>query len=225
MEYWLAFLIGFFGSMHCIGMCGPIVLAYTTHGMQQPPSLVASLSSHLTYNAGRVLSYTLVGGILGALGGGVAAIEGVAFWFSLLSGVLLILLGLSLIKRIPWLPTPMQKSVGGASLSDRFYRATFGALITQRTLESKFMVGLLTSLLPCGLLYPMFLKAASSGSALSGALTMFWFGVGIIPALMATGLAGSFLGAHVRRWGTIAAALVILLMGMVLILRAFGAHG
>jgi sulfite exporter TauE/SafE len=224
VDYWLSFLTGFFGSMHCVGMCGPIVLGYSTQGLQQPSALLSSLPSHLTYNGGRVLSYTLVGGFLGAVGGGIAALHGVAFWFSLVSGALLIVFGISILNVVPWLRLPAELSFESPSRSILFraYRATFGSLITRKSLESKLYIGLLTALLPCGLLYSMFLKAASSGGAITGALTMFWFGLGIVPALVVTGLASSIFGMKMRKWGNAVAAVIVVVMGMMLILRAFG---
>jgi sulfite exporter TauE/SafE len=103
----------------------------------------------------------------------------------------------------------------------RIYRAVYGSLIAQKGLESKFYIGLLTPLLPCGLLYSMFLKAASTASVLQGALVMASFGAGIVPALVVAGFASSYFGNKLRYWGDKIAAVTIILMGLALLWRAF----
>jgi sulfite exporter TauE/SafE len=222
MDYWLAFLAGLFGSMHCVGMCGPIVLGYSTQGNSGDSSLLTHLTAHLAYNSGRVLSYTIVGAFLGFLGGSVTALHEIGYWFSLLLGILLVLAGVSLLRLLPRFSAAAQVNFEQRTRNILFliYRKTFGALIGQKNLESKFYIGLMTPLLPCGLLYAMFLKAIAAGSFLSGAVTMFLFGVGIVPALVVTGLASSYFGQKLRVWGDKIAAVTILLMGLSLIWRA-----
>lgn len=222
MDYWLAFLAGLFGSMHCVGMCGPIVLAYSTQGSSEQSSPLSHLTAHLSYNSGRVLSYTLVGAFLGLLGGNVTGLHEIGYWFSLLLGILLVLAGVSLLRLLPRFSVAAQINVEQQTrnLLFRLYRKIFGVLIGQRNLESKFYIGLMTPLLPCGLLYAMFLKAIGAGSFLNGALTMFLFGVGIVPALVVTGIASSYFGQKLRVWGDKIAAVTILLMGLSLIWRA-----
>jgi len=227
LDYSLSFLAGLFGSMHCVGMCGAIVMGYSTQGFaeQTPPS--SALASHLTYNSGRVLSYAIIGGIVGGLGAGITTLQDIAFWFSVVAGVLLLLLGISLLRILPGFATSAQLVLESRTrnLLFRVYQAVYGSLIAQKGLESKFYIGLLTPLLPCGLLYSMFLKAASTASVLQGALVMACFGAGIVPALVATGFASSYFGNKLRYWGDKLAAVTVLLMGLVLLWRAFGVPG
>jgi sulfite exporter TauE/SafE len=224
MDYGLPFLAGLFGSMHCVGMCGPIVLSYSTNSPTQPPSLSRSLSAHLTYNLGRILSYTLVGGILGGIGSGVLLLKDLGYWFSLLAGVLMVFTGISLLRVIPFLSSPATLSFEQTTknIFFRAYRAVYSTLLAHQSVESKFYLGLLTPLLPCGLLYSMFLKAASSATVAHGALTMFSFGLGIAPALILTGFAGRYVGGRLRSVGDKLGAATILVMGVVLIGRAIG---
>jgi sulfite exporter TauE/SafE len=224
MDYWLSFLAGFFGSMHCVGMCGPIVLSYSARGLEGSPSLSASLSAHLTYNAGRVLSYSLLGGILGGLHAGIAVLQDVGFWFSLVAGVLMTLMGLSLLRLLPtFSPSP---TISFDRITKNFlfqaYRALYSTLISQKGLESKFYLGMFTPLLPCGLLYAMFIKAASAATVTGGALTMFCFGLGIVPALVVTGFTSTYFGNRLRLLGDKVGAAMVLIMGIVLIVRALG---
>jgi sulfite exporter TauE/SafE len=224
MDYWLSFLTGLFGSMHCVGMCGPVVLSYSTQGSVRSSSISSSLSAHLIYNAGRVLSYTLVGGFLGGLHAGVALLHDVGFWFSLIAGVVMTLMGLSLLQLFPALALSATLSFDRMTRNVLFraYRSLYRNLLSHRGLEAKFYLGLLTPLLPCGFLYAMLIKAASTATVVDGALTMLFFGLGIVPALVATGLAGNYFGDRLRAFGERVGAAMVLMMGVVLILRAFG---
>ncbi len=224
MDYWLSFLAGVFGSMHCVGMCGAIVLGYSTHGLADQKSFFSELTAHVTYNGGRVLSYVVLGGILGGMGASIATLQSVGFWFSLTAGFLLVLMGISLLRIIPTFAFPAQLALERTTrnLFFRLYQALYGSLLARKNLESKFYIGLLTPLLPCGLLYSMLLKAASTASLLSGALTMLFFGAGIVPALVVIGFASSYFGNRLRVFGDKLAAVTVLLMGLVLLARAFG---
>ena len=233
VEYWLSFVAGIFGSMHCVGMCGAIILGYSTQGIDSNAGFAANLLAHLTYNAGRVLSYTLVGAMLGLAGGGLSGLQDIGFWFSIVFGLALVGVGISLLKVFPRFSFSTQLNLEGPTHSAlmKLYRLTFGALMSVRRLESKFYIGLLTPLLPCGLLYGMFVNAASTGNPLDGALTMFLFGAGIVPALVITGFAGSYFGYRLRAWADKLAALTMILMGVSILWRAMkvgfltGAHG
>src|SRR3990172_6632187 len=106
MNLLLIFLTGLFGSMHCVGMCGAIVAAYSTQdGFHAEPSggKWRSFLKHCSYNFGRVLSYTIVGAVLGALGGSLSGFRIVGEWFSAIAGILLMLSGIWMLKIFPWM--------------------------------------------------------------------------------------------------------------------------
>ncbi len=224
MDLSLAFMTGFLSSLHCAGMCGPLVLAYTTSGGGQSTSILRSLTSHLIYNSGRVISYGLVGGILGFIGGSVGALQGAGFWFSGIAGSATILFGLYVLRAGSMTPLggTSDTAAGGKVVSFllRLYRSSFGALIAKGTMETRFYVGLMTPLLPCGLLYGMLMRSAGSASAVEGATIMVAFGLGIVPSLVTAGFAGSLLSARTRRWADTVAAVLLILMGASLIWRA-----
>ncbi len=217
MDYLLLFLTGFLGSMHCVGMCGAIVLACSTGGNDGGRFL--SALSHVAYNSGRVASYAAIGGVAGLLGRAMGSLQVVGPWLSIVLGVMMILSGLLLLDFFHgW----CFRQRGKETFLRRFHLQVFRDLLALRTMESRLYIGLLTPLLPCGLLASMFLMAAASGSALNGVLTMLIFGTGTVPALFVTGLATSYISTRFRRYaGTLAGATVIL-MGAMILLRGLG---
>ncbi len=102
------------------------------------------------------------------------------------------------------------------------YTRTYGALLASPTIESKFYIGMLTPLLPCGLLYSAFIIAAASGSALHGAETMALFGIGIVPSLVIVGFVSTYFRFRLRSWGDRLAAFTIVLMGIMMLMRGLG---
>jgi sulfite exporter TauE/SafE len=227
MDYTLIVLTGFFGSMHCVGMCGAIVAAYSTQQNFQDgaaPGKWDQLLKHLAYNFGRVLSYILMGALLGTIGGGISGLKSVGEWFSTAAGVVLVVSGIWISRIFPRtglaavVPFGREKKSFLLSL----YTQTYGALLNSPSLESKFYIGLLTPLLPCGLLYSMFLMAAASGSAVNGAVTMAFFGCGIVPSLVVVGFVSTFFRFRLRMAGDKLAAVTIILMGIIMVMRGLG---
>jgi uncharacterized protein len=228
MDLSLSFVAGLLGSMHCIGMCGAVVLAYSTgpsgdtgtRGTYAPgSSLLHTLPSHLMYNGGRVLSYMCIGGLVGYLGGLITAIQTIGTLFSVVGGMVMVTAGLLMLDVIP---RTNRSSKGRESLLRRFHLDSLASLLSFRSLMSKFYIGVLTPFLPCGLLYSMFVQAAGSGGIVNGALTMLVFGAGIVPALLVTGLASAYMGLKLRYYANKLAAMTIILMGVVMLLRGLG---
>lgn len=227
MNLTLIFLTGFFGSMHCVGMCGAIVAAYSTQDNFQDRSTTRKwnpLLKHLAYNSGRVLSYIFVGALLGAVGGGFSGLQSVGKWFSSAAGVLLILCGIWMMRIFPWMgfPREIQLHEEKKSFLLNVYTKTYGALLASPAIESKFYIGFLTPLLPCGLLYSAFIIAAASGSAFNGAATMALFGIGIVPSLVIVGFVSTFFRFRLRTWGDKLAAATIVMMGIMMLMRGLG---
>ena len=227
MDLTLVFLTGLFGSMHCVGMCGAIVAAYSTQDNfhnRNAAGIWNPFLKHLAYNFGRVLSYVMVGALLGAAGGGFAGLRSTGEWFSTAAGVLLILSGIWMMRIFPWMgfPREIQPGRGKKSFLLNMYARTYGALLASPTIESKFYIGMLTPLLPCGLLYSAFIIAAASGSALHGAETMALFGIGIVPSLVIVGFVSTYFRFRLRSWGDRLAAFTIVLMGIMMLMRGLG---
>ena len=215
IDYGLVFAAGLFASLHCIGMCGPIVLAYALPGAvdREPTDRSSTLALHMAYNGGRVLAYALLGALVGAAGMGLRAVSGIGDYVATIGGALMIIAALCMLGL---LPIPRFLAEGPAS---GILRQVHRTLLTRRTKGSKLLLGVLTPLLPCGILYAMLFKAAADASALQGALTMAVYGIGMAPALMMMGSVTSILSGRVRRHAATLTACTIALMGVILLMR------
>ena len=183
--------IAFLGSFgHCIGMCGGIVLAYSSIKIEPASSKVSKTIAHLLYNFGRVLTYTILGALFGVIGG-VATFNNTANGTLLVvAGIAMILAGLSLMGKIKFL-TVIEHSIS----SSNFYKKSFQSILHSKSNTSFFILGMLNGLLPCGFVYFFAITAASTASPLYGALVMFIFGVSTIPAMFSLGFLSSLASA------------------------------
>ena len=179
----------FLGSVgHCIGMCGGIVVAYSSTKIDHTSSWGRQTVSHLAYNFGRVTTYTILGAIFGLLGKAIAftpTTKGVLF---VLTGILMILAGLSLIGNL--------KFLNSAELSiskNGWFQNNFRKLIQSRSIQSFYLLGMLNGIIPSGLVYSFAIFAASTASPLWGAIVMATFGLATIPALFFLGTVTKFL--------------------------------
>jgi sulfite exporter TauE/SafE len=176
-------IIAFLGSFgHCVGMCGGIVIAYSSTKVQQGWSKTQQSLSHLLYSLGRVLTYSILGAIFGYLGS-VATFSNTAngvLW--LIAGTAMLLTGFSLLGKLRFLAL-IEHSFSKSS----WYQNNFRALIHSQTFTSFFLLGMLNGLLPCGFVYFFAITAASTADPLYGALVMMIFGISTVPALFSLG--------------------------------------
>jgi uncharacterized protein len=228
-ELFTPLMIGFIGSLHCLGMCGPLVLAYSIH-LRDPSCsaqpngfslLQKGLIFHLAFHLGRLTTYGLLGGLAAGLfqAGQLSRLffdigNGLMYF----GGALLIFFGMVLLKVLP-LPAFLV-ALSGASGS--MISARVPSLLHSRTPGSKFALGLATGFVPCCLSWAMIVTAATTQSPSKGFLTMVAFGLGTLPALFLVGFSTSFLSMKVRFLGERVAALSVTAMGVVLILRGAG---
>lgn len=193
VTYPLAFTLGLFSTMHCLGMCGGIMGALTCGIPQQTAAQPLKRNSLvLLFNVGRTLSYGVMGLIAGIVGSGLAASINPEAWrttASIAAAASLILLGLYLtdwfpqIKKIDLLGKHLWRKL--QPLSRHFIPVSSPA----RALNS----GLVWGWLPCGLVYYALILAITLGNPVSSALFMLTFGLGTLPALLATGMFSSVL--------------------------------
>jgi uncharacterized protein len=209
-ELSLPFGLGLASSLHCVQMCGPLVLSY---------SLPAGRDwrTHAFYNAGRITTYAVLGAVAGVLGsvfkmaGHLVGIEQTA---SLIAGILMIVTGVLIAGVLP--------SRGLVRIGNRFsitsiLSRSVGGLLTSKRPISKLWLGLLLGFIPCGLVYAALLRALAAEGPAGGALAMIAFGAGTSFALFAVGWFSSFIGAKLGRWSNQIAAISIVLMGVLLL--------
>ena len=175
----LAFL-GSFG--HCVGMCGGIVIAYSSTKIKSDWTKKIQAIAHLLYSFGRVTTYTILGALFGLVGGVVTFDNLTSGIFLIITGLMMVLVGLSLMGKIKFL-TILEHSCSKSPL----YQNTFKSLLGSQSLFSFYLLGMLNGLLPCGFVYVFAITAASTGSALWGAFVMLIFGLSTIPALFSLG--------------------------------------
>ena len=178
--YLALFAIGLLTSAHCVAMCGGINLGQAVAGGASP------VRGCLLYNLGRLTGYTLVGGLLGALGGVLSLSVTVRSALALLAGVFMVLMGINL-------------AVGNAFLNRLTPRLppAVARLLAKLGRHGPYAVGLLNALMPCGPLQSIQLYAMTSGGALQGALSMLFFCLGTIPLVFGFGVAAKLLQ---KRW-------------------------
>jgi len=220
------FFIGLVGSLHCLGMCGPMVMAYSLHiGKPRDPKAPEipslwwnGLAHHLSFHLGRVFTY----GLLGALAATLAHLASFNQFFSglrssltITGGILMVLLGLVLLGVLP-LPF---STTGLSATPGSFIARWLSSLLRSQRVVSKVALGVGTGFLPCMLSWAMIIKAATTQSSVGGFLTMFAFGLGTIPALFFTGLSASLLSLRMRFLGERVAAVSIIAMGLILVYR------
>jgi len=206
----VAFLLGVAGSLHCVQMCGPILLSCSMPLARRSSSYRAA--GHLFYHTGRIATYGLLGALAGGLG---LSLETVMPWqsaASIAAGAAMLLAGLLMLGAIK--RPELVQITPVASMTRRAAR-----WIAQPTATSKLHLGLFLGLLPCGLVYAALLKALATGNALDGALTMVAFGIGTAGALLAVGLFSVPFGRYFARWGASLPAIAIALTGVLLLTR------
>jgi len=210
--------IAFLGSFgHCIGMCGGIVIAYSSTKIDAQDNKSKQAISHLLYSAGRITTYTILGAMFGFLGGVVMFNNLTNGSLLILAGLFMVLAGLSLSGKIKFL-TLIEHSLSSSS----WYKDIFRQLLQTKSLFSFFALGMLNGLLPCGLVYFFAVTAASTGSALSGALVMLIFGLSTIPALFSLGFfVGLYKNGKLRTVMIKIAAISVMLFGLYTIYQGY----
>lgn len=209
MDIFTGFVIGLLGSLHCIGMCGPIAL---TLPMGEFKSF-KFYSGRLLYNAGRVITYSLFGLIFGIIGKNLAVI-GLQRWVSVISGALIIIIVLlpgktktGLIEMLPF-----------GKLTGKLKNA-FGKLFRNGSLPSMLFIGIINGLLPCGFVYVGVAGAVAAGDVLSGIIYMALFGIGTVPVMFITSVAGNFITTGIRHKVTKIIPALAILLAVLFILR------
>jgi sulfite exporter TauE/SafE/plastocyanin domain-containing protein len=228
MGYGMLFIIGLVTSVHCVAMCGGISLSQCIPASAPPADAEAArkkrrgvLLPAVLYNAGRVLSYTIVGIVVGALGSAISLSGRFQGMVQLAAGVFMVIMGINMLGFFPFLrrftlrmPKIFARKIGEQRAGSR----------------SPLFIGLLNGLMPCGPLQAMQLYALSTGSPLAGGFSMFLFSMGTVPLMFGIGalssvLSGAAKGPLFRRRVMQAGAVLITVMGMTMFSYGFNLGG
>ena len=208
-----AFALGLAGAGHCLGMCGGIAAALNLGGQRN--SAVT-----LSYHGGRIASYTALGALLGFAAGSID-ISAWTLGLRYLAGVLLIGMGLSIAG---WWHGMARLERAGAVLWQPVQKLS-SRWLPVRHWRQGFALGLCWGLMPCGLIYSSLAWAATAQSAAASALMMLCFGLGTLPAMLATSLGADRLQGFLRRRGLKLVIAVLLLMSGLWTLYQTATHG
>jgi sulfite exporter TauE/SafE/copper chaperone CopZ/plastocyanin domain-containing protein len=219
MGYGMLFLIGLITSVHCLAMCGGINLSQCiplAAARKQQGSRGNVLLPSLFYNGGRVISYTAVGSMVGALGQVLTVSGRLQGALQLMAGVFMVIMGITMLGMFPALRrfTPR--------LPGRFART----VDEQKTAaKSPLLIGLLNGLMPCGPLQAMQLYALSTGSPIAGGISMFLFSMGTLPLMFGIGALSGLLSKQFTRTVMKAGAVLVTVMGMSMFTYGWGLSG
>lgn len=216
MGYGMLFIVGLLTSVHCIAMCGGINLSQCLP-VGNPDCGAKNRSAFLPsllYNLGRVVSYTVIGFLLGLAGlllGGTtgagvpALLQGC---LKLLAGAVMVIMGINMLGLFPWLrrlnlkmPDFVAKRIGKKKTSDR----------------RPFVIGMLNGLVPCGPMQSMQILALASGNPLAGGLSMFLFSLGTVPLMLGLGTLVSALGKRFARGVMNVGAVLVTVLGLAML--------
>lgn len=167
----LALMIGLMGSLHCLGMCGPLAFSIPVNR----PGWAAVLSGKLLYQFGRILSYCTLGAAAGLLGKQIWA-SGFQQGISILSGCLILVAGISKLRG--------GLQAGGTVFAFKYIQNLIGLALKHRA--GHFVIGVINGFLPCGFVYLGLAGAINMPGVFQGITYMFWFGIGTLPLMFLT---------------------------------------
>lgn len=219
MGYGVLFLVGLLTSLHCVAMCGGINMSQCVSSGAVSGAVSggarAKIKPSLLYNLGRVTSYTLIGGIVGAIGSAISFAGWARGIVAVISGLFMVIMGLSMTGLFPWIHkiTPRLP---------RVFREKAGKAGKGR---GPYIVGLLNGLMPCGPLQAMQLYALGTGSLLAGALSMFFFSLGTVPLMFGLGAVVTLLGSKFTKNMMKVSAVLVAVLGVIMLGRGLGLSG
>jgi sulfite exporter TauE/SafE/copper chaperone CopZ len=215
--YGMLFIIGLLTSVHCIAMCGGINLSQCMPLKLVDDSKISkfnTLRPSIMYNLGRVISYTLIGGVVGYLGSVISFSGRTQGIIAIIAGLAMVIMGINIINIFPWL---------------RKFNIRIPRIISDRINNNKnnspLYVGLLNGLMPCGPLQSMQLYALSTADPLTGAISMFFFSLGTVPLMLGLGALSSFLGKKFRNKMMSVSAILVVFLGLIMATNGMALSG
>lgn len=217
MGYGILFVVGILSSLHCVAMCGGINLSLCVsyNFDKQDNGKFTKLLPSFMYNAGRVISYTIIGGIVGALGSVFSISNTGSAFISILAGTFMVIMGLNMLNIFPWL----------RKLNPHMPKIFASKIQKEKKNKGPFVVGILNGLMPCGPLQAMQLYALGTGSFIAGALSMFMFSLGTVPLMFAFGALGSMMSSRLTKNMIKASAVLVMVLGIAMLNRGIAFAG
>ncbi|MBL7809573.1 MAG: sulfite exporter TauE/SafE family protein [Saprospiraceae bacterium] len=204
-----ALLLGLAGSLHCVGMCGPLLLAIPLRAKEKWDIT----KQMLVYHSGRILTYAALGILFGLLGKGLA-LAGLQKVLSITAGVFM--LGMALMA---WKFEQMVTALPGFGLFTQKVKTGIGGLLRNNPNSSTFSIGLLNGLLPCGMVYAALAGALASFGGVEGGVFMAFFGLGTLPLLLMVNIFSQSFGINVRKKIRMAQPVLLGIVGILLLQR------
>ncbi|MGV3632226.1 MAG: sulfite exporter TauE/SafE family protein [Bacteroidota bacterium] len=203
-----SFILGLTANLHCLGMCGPLVLAIPL----DRTSRRSTFSGILQYNAGRIAAYAGLGALAGVLGLGVRSF-GFLQWLSILSGFFILVYA--------WKKWLFRSQPGKTLFSGfgRFFGKAIGRILASGSRFKLPLLGTLNGLLPCGMVYLALLNAILGGDSAKSALAMVFFGLGTLPALVFVAYAANRVSPQLRLTFSRTVPALLTVVALLMILR------
>jgi sulfite exporter TauE/SafE len=207
-----ALILGLLGSLHCVGMCGPIAFMLPVDRSNS----FRKITQIAIYHFGRLLAYSIIGLIFGLVGKSFS-LFGIQQQLSIIIGVLMIVIVL--------LP---QHIIGKYNLTKPLYKgiskvkSSLGKALKKKTADTFLTIGFLNGFLPCGLVYMAVFGAVATGNLLEGSLYMVLFGLGTIPLMTTAIYLGKFLNSTIKQRIQKAIPVFVVVIGILFILRGLG---
>lgn len=219
MGYGMLFVIGLITSVHCVAMCGGINLSQCiskSENGEGEKKRLSSLQPAFLYNLGRVISYTVIGFIVGALGSIITFSNTTQGFLKLAAGVFMVIMGINMLDIFPWLrrmnprmPKIFARKIGEGKANNK----------------SPLVIGLLNGLMPCGPLQAMQIYALSTGSPFAGALSMFLFSLGTVPLMFGLGALSSVLSKKFSKKVMAVGAVLVVVLGLSMLSQGWSLAG
>jgi len=206
----IGFLMGLIGSVHCIGMCGPLVMALPISQQTH----FKKWQSILLYHAGKISSYAVLGILLGMFGSQLP-LFGVQENLSIVMGSIMLLY----VIYIYVIKSQLAPKFLKFNLLYTFIVKKMGYLFKSKNRAVFYFIGILNGLLPCGMIYVALTSALATQNILQGGLIMTFFGIGTMPALIMVAIGGQYFSMAIRKNLQNLLPVFIFSMGILLILR------
>lgn len=208
-SYMVLFMVGLLTSIHCVGMCGGIMLSQSI--TENTTGKFKAMKPALLYNLGRVLSYTILGGIVGAIGSVLPVSLGFQAGLQLVAGLFMVIMGLNM--------------AGFSFFRKLSIRLPWSSCSAKNSSRTPFTVGILNGLMPCGPLQTMQLYALGTGSATAGATSMFIFALGTVPLMMGFGALSGFLSKSYTKSILKFSGVLVVVLGLIMSTRGLALFG